>query len=203
MPDDELASCTTLAVLAGGEGSRMGRPKGLLEIAGRPILAHLLERFAWPGRTLLVTAPGRESPPGWEMFDAEAVDPIAGEGPLRGVHTGLAAATTELVVIAVVDMPQVGRTQVEWLNGLLAGIPSAAAVMLRRGETIEPFPLACRRDLALPLVAELLASGRRAVHGLAALPGVRVVQPPEDWHASVWKNLNEPGDLDPAGGYRM
>ena len=50
----------TLAILAGGEGSRMGYPKGELRLGGRPILPVLLERFAWEGPTLLVTAPGRQ-----------------------------------------------------------------------------------------------------------------------------------------------
>ena len=34
----------TLAILAGGAGSRMGMPKAELRIGGRPILEHLLDR---------------------------------------------------------------------------------------------------------------------------------------------------------------
>ena len=49
-------SNVTLAILAGGEGSRMGKPKGHLEIAGKPILAYLLDQIGWPGPTMLVTA---------------------------------------------------------------------------------------------------------------------------------------------------
>ena len=90
----------TLAVLAGGEGSRMGRPKGELLVRGRPILVHLVEQLAWRGPTLLVTAPGRERPAGGERFDREVVDAVAGEGPLRGLLTALEAATTEIVLSA-------------------------------------------------------------------------------------------------------
>jgi molybdopterin-guanine dinucleotide biosynthesis protein A len=72
---------TTLAVLAGGEGRRMGGPKGVLALDGRPILERLLDRLDWPGPTLLVTAPGREHPPGWRRFTNEVTDPVAGEGP--------------------------------------------------------------------------------------------------------------------------
>ena len=50
---------TTLAILAGGEGSRMGMPKAHLTLAGVPILDYLLDHFGWPGRTMLITAPGR------------------------------------------------------------------------------------------------------------------------------------------------
>src|SRR5688572_7399 len=99
----------TLAVLAGGEGSRMSRAKSLLHVNDRPILEHLLERFAWPGPTLLVTAPGRERPPGVGRFTREFADPIAGQGPLRGILTALENAMTSRVAFAAVDMPLVER----------------------------------------------------------------------------------------------
>src|SRR6195952_3674281 len=96
---------TTLAVLAGGESTRMGEPKAALRVGGKPILQYLIERFAWPGPTLLVTAPGRERPPGWERFDREVPDPVAGAGPLRGVMTALEAIKTPFVAVVTVDMP--------------------------------------------------------------------------------------------------
>src|SRR5688500_10566664 len=105
----------TLALLAGGEASRMGRPKGELKIAGRPVLAYLLDTFAWPGPTLLITAPGREHPPGWRRFTGECVDPLPAHGPLRGVLTALEHATTELLAVAAVDMPAVRAAHLAWL----------------------------------------------------------------------------------------
>src|SRR5690349_20303809 len=105
----------TLAILAGGEGSRMGKPKGALVIHGQPILEYLLDRFDWPGPTMLVTAPGREHPPGHEKFSREVVDPVFGAGPVRGILTALEHATTSIVVITTVDMPSIERTHLEWL----------------------------------------------------------------------------------------
>src|SRR3954467_7419583 len=100
-----------LAVLAGGAGSRMGGPKAWLEVGGRPILEHLLDRFAWPGPTLLVTAPGLERPPGHERFTIEATDSVPGGGPLQGILTALRALRAPLpsrsVVVTTVDMPRV------------------------------------------------------------------------------------------------
>src|SRR4051794_29684613 len=85
----------TLAILAGGAGSRMGGPKSNLTLHGRPILDYLLDRFSWPGPTLLITSPGREHPPGHTRFSAEAVDPVPDQGPLRGILTALQHATTD------------------------------------------------------------------------------------------------------------
>src|SRR5690606_14231062 len=116
----------------GGEGARMGRPKGLMEIDRRPVLAWLLERWQWAGPTLLVTAPGREHPPAWEMLDREVSDPVAGLGPLRGVLTALEHATTPLVLTATVDMPAIGVRQFTFLMEQLAAMPGKLGVLLAR-----------------------------------------------------------------------
>src|SRR3954453_21857241 len=101
----------TLAVLAGGAGSRMGGPKASLQIQGHPILRYLAEQFAWRGRTMLVLAPDTDCPPASDRFDLVFFDPIAGVGPLRGVLTALEHATSDIVVIPTVDMPGIQHEQ--------------------------------------------------------------------------------------------
>jgi molybdopterin-guanine dinucleotide biosynthesis protein A len=191
----DLQSSVTLAVLAGGAGSRMGGPKSRLVIGGRPILGRLADRFAWRGPTVLVTSPGNERPPAWERFEAEVTDERAGEGPLRGVLTALARATTDAVAVVTVDMPGVGAAEVEWLVGRLAGV----AVMCSRTEDgverVEPFPLVIRAA-AREVVAGRLAAGNRSVYSLREEAGVSVVPAPAEWPARVWTNLNRPEDLE-------
>src|SRR5437762_2106214 len=105
----------TLAILAGGRGERMGKPKGLLQVSDQPILTYLLKRFNWRGPTMLVTSPGREKPPGAGGFDAEVIDPVEGMGPVRGLITALENSKTQILIVASVDMPLVGREQLLWL----------------------------------------------------------------------------------------
>jgi molybdenum cofactor guanylyltransferase len=181
----------TLAVLAGGEGSRMGVPKSRLRIAGQPILAFLLDRLAWRGPTLLVTAPGFEKPPGAERFDREASDPVAGLGPLRGVLTAVENAQTDAVVIATIDMLCITKSQLQWVGERLG---DRRGLMIVRGNQIEPFPSAWRSSAA-PVIASQLAENRRAVHGLAKLDGFATIAPPGDWPDEAWTNLNIPEDL--------
>ena len=191
-----------LAILAGGEGSRMGSPKGELRLGGRPILSVLRERFDWPGPTLVVTAPGREHPTGWELFDREVPDPSVGEGPLRGVLTALENAPAGIVVVTAVDMPLVSRAQLEWVVAELRGRPDAVCVMpmQRRDEVrqVQPFPSAFRVEAA-PLVRLLLAKNRRSLHGLLNDLSVFAVDAPAEWGDAVWTNLNTPADLDALG----
>jgi molybdopterin-guanine dinucleotide biosynthesis protein A len=192
----QMARDVTLAVLAGGEGSRMGRPKGLLEIEGQSILAYLLDRWRWDGPTLLVTAPGREHPPAWQRFEREVVDSVAGEGPLRGIATALSATTTELLIATTCDMPGIAREQLDWLVIAAQARPEAIGVMLRRrGADVEPFPCAFRPPAAAA-IEQQLATKRRAVHRLLDISGFAAVNAPPGWPDAVWTNLNEPGDLD-------
>jgi molybdopterin-guanine dinucleotide biosynthesis protein A len=190
-------AAVTLAVLAGGEGRRMGLPKQNLEINGRPILEFLLNQFAWPGPTLLVTAPSRRHPPGANLFDAEAVDAIENQGPLRGVLTALENASTDCVIVTTVDMPGLMPEQLRWLIGRLLIRPDLHGMMLQSSvdgkNQIEPFPFACRRAAA-GAIADRLAEDRRSVHSLAALPAFAVEPAPESWSLSSWINLNFPED---------
>jgi molybdenum cofactor guanylyltransferase len=190
----------TLAILAGGEGSRMGQPKGLLRIGDRAILEYLLDQFAWPGPTLLVTAPGREHPPGWERFGREWVDPVAGQGPLRGVLTALENTTTEWIAVVTVDMPGVGREQLEALArgvregdaGIMYRHPSTAA---QEGFLVEPFPLLVRKTAA-DLIRSRIATGALSVFGLRDEPGFAMHNALPSWGEAVWVNLNRPQDLE-------
>lgn len=196
MPDPQEI---TLVVLAGGEGSRMGRPKAWLDVGGRPILDCLADCLAWPGPTLLVTAPGREHPPGAERFDAEACDPAAGLGPLRGLLTALEHGTTPLLVAATVDMPFVRIDHLAWLAAALARHPEANGILTSRtgsgGVHVEPFPCALRSQ-AKGAIAAHLAGGRRAVHSLLARDGFAALAAPADWDETVWTNLNTPADWE-------
>lgn len=177
----------------------MGTAKAELRIANKPILSYLLEKIAWPGPTLLVTAPGREHPPGSEPFGKEALDPVAGEGPLRGILTALRNARTPAVVITTVDMPAIEREHLDWLAGKLAGSTECHGVMIQRmidGKSVlEPFPLACRVEAA-EFISQSLAEGKRAVRTLLGC-GRFIIEPaPKTWAEDAWTNLNTPQDWE-------
>ena len=80
----------TGVVLAGGLGRRMGGvEKGLIELRGRPLLAHVIERLRPQVDELLLNA-NREI----QRYAAFGV-PVVGDviegcvGPLAGLHAGL------------------------------------------------------------------------------------------------------------------
>lgn len=170
----------------------MGRPKGELRIAGSLILDYLLDRFAWDGPTLLVTAPGREHPPGWRRFGREVVDPVPDQGPLRGILTALENLQTPLLLVATVDMPGIQRVQFDWLIANLAS--DKIGLLLKRGDQVEPFPCILRSDAITPIAAQL-KSGIASVMKLERFDQFDCFAAPRSWDESVWINLNYPSDL--------
>jgi molybdopterin-guanine dinucleotide biosynthesis protein A len=173
----------------------MGRPKAEIDVHGKAILKFLLDRWQWPGPTMLVTAPGREHPPGWQLFGREVGDPVAGSGPLRGIVTALESAGSPLVVLATCDMPLIAREQLEWVVARLREDSHKLGVMTRRGGgEVEPFPTALRSS-ALEVLAQRLEEGFRSLRPLATLDGFEAIDVPREWPQEVWTNLNEPRDL--------
>lgn len=182
----------TLCILAGGEARRMGVAKADLVVHRRPILAYLLDRFQWRGPTMLITAPSRRSPAGCELFDREVVDPVDGQGPLRGVLTALENLTTPLAVVTTVDMPCIETVH---LNRMIEMLDRhALGLMIRRDTHVEPFPSLYRAD-ALKVIQQHFAAGERSVGSLANFSKMITIDVPTDWRDSVWTNLNTPNDF--------
>jgi len=180
----------TLAILAGGEGSRLGRPKGELYVGRMPILEFLLDRFAWGGDTLLVTAPGRQNPPGWDKFSRQAIDPVGGLGPLRGVLTAVENCLPDGVIIATVDMPRIGNEQIAWIA--TRGKETHGLGLMLKRQDIEPFPCFVRPQ-ARQTIARHLAEGRNSVRQMSEV-GFVTMGPPPQWDPNVWTNVNTPND---------
>jgi molybdopterin-guanine dinucleotide biosynthesis protein A len=98
-------------VLAGGKSSRMGGgDKALLQLGGRPMLAHVIERLAPQVAEIVLNA--NDDPGRFAAFGVPVVaDRLAGHiGPLAGIHAGLVWAKTNcagsrFVVTVAADTP--------------------------------------------------------------------------------------------------
>lgn len=185
---------TTLAVLAGGEGSRMGGSKDRLTVRGRPVLVDLLERIGWQGPTVLIASHDGPLPVGHELFREIVRDEVRGRGPLQGLVAALAGRSGCAAVFVPVDMPRIAGGHVRWFAQELAARPEARGLMARHGTRVEPFPCALRSSVE-PTLRERLERGERSIHGLARGAGVEVIEAPEMWDESVWNSVNTPTDL--------
>jgi molybdopterin-guanine dinucleotide biosynthesis protein A len=184
----------TLAVIAGGAGSRMGGPKHRLVVNGKPILERLMERMAWEGPTMLVIGASGDIPA--HGFEKVIRDDDPGQGPLAGIRAALRGCETEWMAAVPVDMPGLAGVHVRWVIEQCQKIPCSCA-MIRRGRVegaIEPFPVVVKRSAAEQI--ERIWDGRqRAVRDLVTVDGAAVLDAPESWGLDVWINLNAPEDL--------
>ena len=124
-------------ILAGGLGRRMGgRDKGLQPFRGRPMAAWAIERLAPQVDTLLVNA--NQNPASYAAFGYPVVpDRIAGfAGPLAGLHAGLSACETPLLVTAPCDSPFLPEDLVDPLHhrSAVAAALIASLELARQGQ---------------------------------------------------------------------
>lgn len=106
-------------ILAGGQSSRMGTNKALLQLEGEPLVARLARRFtAWFPQVIVVT----NTPETYAFLGLPMVgDRIPGLGPLGGLEAGLTTSRYEHAFFCAVDMPFVSEGLVRHMLALAPG----------------------------------------------------------------------------------
>lgn len=182
-------------VLAGGMGRRMGGvDKGLVPLAGRPLVAHVLERLAPQVGAILVNA--NQNPDRYAEFGHPVVpDAVGGfAGPLAGLHAGTTAATTPYVVTVPCDSPFLPADLVARLAAGLEGASAQLAVAQTHAQPHPVFALVDRR--VLPHLTAFLAGGGRKIDAwYASLPVATVAF---DDVADAFRNINTIDELKAA-----
>lgn len=163
-------------VLAGGRSQRMGTAKGGLDWHGSTLLhrtAAVLARSVG-GPVVVVTAPGQRID---DLPDGVAVvpDPVPGQGPLRGLATGLAAVADRAPVafVCATDLPFLHPAFVRRVLATLAASDAEVALPVLHGFR-QPLAAAYRTALAGRLDA-LLGAGERRLGRLAELCTVAAI----------------------------
>ena len=150
----------TGVLLAGGQSRRMGGgDKGLREIGGRPMLAHVLDRFSPQVARVVLNANG--DPARFADFDLPVVaDSITGNvGPLAGVLAGMRwsaenAPSATHIATASTDAPLIPQDLVARLAASLEGRPERITLAASGGHkhpVIGLWPVALADDLEAAL----------------------------------------------------
>jgi len=179
-------------VLAGGQGRRMGSvDKGFVELDGRPLVVHVIERLAPQVHSLIINAnqnAERYATLGFPVV-ADAIGGFA--GPLAGLHAGLIMATTPFVATSPCDSPFLPADLVARLARAFDAQPIDIAVARTFDQPHPVFALA-RRSL-LPHLAQYLDSGGRKIDAWYA--SLRAVEVAFDDEAAAFRNINTPAEL--------
>ena len=183
-------------VLAGGRSSRFGREKAAVEVAGRPMIAWVLDVLKPHCIDVAISAkPGTQA---WAFGEGAtcrmlADDPRDPQGPLAGLHAGLAWANTlgaDLLASAPCDTPFLPH---DMAPRLLEGWrPGDGARVAASPAGLEPLSALWPVPEALQVIAQTLGSGRHPPirQVLDELRAVRV----EFTDPRAFANLNTPAD---------
>ena len=183
------AEDVTGIVFCGGSGRRLGGvEKPLIEVAGRPLLAWVLEPLGKQVATVVLS--GADGP-AYARFGCEMVpDRAPGEGPLSGLATAVEVTATEWIFTCPGDTPYLADNLVE----LLARDAERAGVAVPHdGNRRQNLFLLMRRDRVESLV-RFFEQGGRAAHRWLDQNGIGVTDLSDI--AGSFFNVNTPDDLE-------
>lgn len=179
-------------ILAGGQAQRLGGlDKGLVELDGKRLIAHVLERLAGQVDEILISANRNldvYADYGWPVVpDGESGYP----GPLAGILAGAGQARHDWLLVVPCDTPFLPETLAERMleRGRTAAVPLVRASDAMR---IHYAVMLLHRTLVADL-ADWLKAGERRVQAWQARHAhteVRFEEPP--W---AFMNINTPEDL--------
>jgi len=141
-------------VLAGGRSSRMGTDKALVNLGARPLIAHAVEILREAG--LAASIAGGDS--ALAGFAPLIEDRRVSRGPLSGIVTALASASSQWAVFIPVDLPLLPASLlVSMLRS--SKIKGSVVTLASVNGFTQTFPAVLRKE-ALPILERELAAGR-------------------------------------------
>lgn len=183
----------TAVALAGGMGRRMGgRDKGLIALAGRPMIEYVLDALRAQADGLIISANRNH-----EIYAAYGVPVVAdtvGEyfGPLAGMASALAIAPPGLLLTAPCDSPLIADDYAARMRLALIECEAEIAVA-RDSERLQPVFALLRTGLR-PALLEFLESGERKIDRWYARH--RMIEVDFSDRADMFLNVNRPEDRE-------
>ncbi len=188
----ETRTQITGLILAGGRAQRMGgQDKGLLPLAGQPLVAYVIAALAPQVRDIIVNANRNAeaySSQGYRVF-ADAVPGYF--GPLAGIESGLGLAATPYLLCVPCDSPFLPAALGQRLYAALTEADAEIAVV-HDGEWMQPVFALITRGLRSSL-SRFLASGGRKIDRWYAQHRLAIADFSDTPEAFI--NLNTPEEL--------
>lgn len=185
--------CATVTglVLAGGQARRMGgSDKGLVPLAGRPMVEHVIEALRPQVASILLSANRNHERYARYGYPVIADDLGDYQGPLAGVAAALRQCTSGFLVTVPCDAPLLPPDLVvRLLTAREAGDVDAAVV--HDGRRLQPVFLLLHSRVA-PSLEHYLAGGGRRVD--AWLSQLRTAVADFSDRAAAFVNVNEPDE---------
>ncbi|HIE18911.1 TPA: molybdenum cofactor guanylyltransferase [Candidatus Bathyarchaeota archaeon] len=163
-------------ILAGGTAERFGSDKGLLELAGKPLVLHVFDRIKGQVDEVIVVVGSTEQKKAYsKIFPSETkihIDMEKENCPLIGALTGFANADGVYSILLPCDTPFISKDVIELLFEASSNVD--AAIPRWPNGYIEPLQAVYHTRSALSAAKEALKKGKRRMRSMISLlHGVR------------------------------
>ena len=180
-------------ILAGGRGSRMGHSdKGLVTLAGRPLIEHVIERIAVQVAHVSINANrnlAEYQKYGYPVITDKNDDFM---GPLAGIASALGDVKTPYLLVCPCDTPHPPTDLAQRLHDTLTKHDADIAVA-DDGKRIHPVFCLIKTNLRSSLLEYLAQGGRKIDLWFDKLKTVRCNF---DDRVDAFRNINTPEDLN-------
>jgi molybdopterin-guanine dinucleotide biosynthesis protein A len=180
-------------ILAGGQSSRMGFNKAMVDIGGQPLIRNLIDCILPVTDQIFISSNDAQS---YAFLDFPVIsDHFPGKGPLAGFHSVMIRYNYALYILLACDLPNLKTSILQTLVSLAEGYD---AVIPRTRDGIAHPLCAVYRRTWLPAVEKALARGANKMIQpfLDESLAVRWVTPDEGgFKESDLANINTPEDL--------
>jgi len=145
-------------ILAGGESSRMGTDKGLVDFKGKPMILHILDLLdKMHLKTSIISSNADYRKFGKPVYK----DVIPNKGPLGGLYTALEYSQASMVLLLACDMPAINR---EGIQSLLDFAQTGIITVATNTKQMSPLFGCYPRSLKAEVAASLLANDLKMQH---------------------------------------
>ena len=181
-------------VLAGGQSSRLGTDKSLVNMNGQPLIEQIVAKLARLSDDVIIAT---NSPEKYDHLEARLVGDIyPGKGALGGIYSGLWAAANAYSLVVACDMPFLDLNLLRYMILLACGHD---VIIPRIGELLEPLHAIYSKSCLEP-IDRLLARGGLKIIDFFSEVRVRYVEEDEvdifdPQHLSFF-NVNTLSDLE-------
>ena len=165
-------------ILAGGFSRRFGRDKGLVILAGKPLILHVIDRVSKVVDEVLVVVSSEKQKNKFETILKKkanlVIDKDDSQSPLVGAITGFESANAEYSLLLPCDTPLVSTQIVQFLLDMCTN--KSAAIPRWPSGYIEPLQAAYHTKSALTAAKTALKQGKMNMRSMIDnLRGVRYV----------------------------
>jgi molybdopterin-guanine dinucleotide biosynthesis protein A len=189
-------------VLAGGFSKRFGQDKGLLKLAGKPLILHILDKVSTVVDEVLVVVSSKSQEKAYTCFLKQkakiVIDKYETQNPLVGALTGFEKAQGKYSLLLPCDTPFVSSQIASFLLELC--VNKDAVIPRWPNGHIEPLQAVYHTKSALNVANKALEDKKQNMHSMiASLKKVRYVSTlvlkQIDPKLTTFFNINTPKDL--------